>query len=335
MTTNWTELPANPSGNASCENLLVRGTLFASAIVGTLVPVVPLILTDTRTVGTPTLGALAIDGVSSPLTGATRITMRSNNLGSDSSVIRWLRSDNALRWSMGTDVNGVGNNNFWLFDNALAIYGLYFQSGAVGDTVGSIRWQGGRVAYDTSTDTMTRRIANVIRETFSPATWTLASPGSVILSSATGMALTGTAGVNIQSGDSATLQAANNTNVIAAGALLLQSGAAGFSLVSAGPGSVDAATDLDVNASDTLTLTGAGATPGVVIEATASDVQIKSVTGVKLDPAASGGVGIYGGGPVGQGNITGSRIDLSATGALGQLLTYLASRGDILDNSTP
>ena len=132
------------------------------------------------------------------------------------------------------------------------------------------------------------------------------------------------------------LTAASSFAAVAATSMLLRSGAAGFTLEStSGPGDIEAATDLTAHASDTLTMTGAGVTPGVVIEATAADVQIKSVTGVKLDPAASGGVGIYGGGPVGQGNITGSRADLSAAGALGQLLTYLASRGDILDNSTP
>ena len=46
------------------------------------------------------------------------------------------------------------------------------------------------------------------------------------------------------------------------------------------------------------------------------------------------GIGFNGSAPTAKGNITGSRSDLSAAGALGQLLDFLALRGDFSNNST-
>lgn len=217
MPTNWTELPANPSGNASCENLLVRGTLNAGAIVGTITPTIPFILDDPRVAGTVLSGTLDLRGLSG-LNSATRITFRPTSAGAFSQVIRWLDQTPGLLFSMGDDASAVGGaagKNFWLFDNTRGLYPLYFPSGAAGDQVGSIRWGGGRVAYDEATDRMTRRVANVIRETLDPTQYVLVSGGVVDIQAGSGMALTGAVGVNIQSGNNATLQAANSTNVIA------------------------------------------------------------------------------------------------------------------------
>lgn len=165
------------SGDLSCNDLTVRGKLVApGAIVPTLTA--PVTLTDPRTTGTTFQGALDFRGPGATnFSGGTRITFRPDPPATiESQDVRWLTPAGALAWSMGNDASGTGGaaaKNWWLFDNTAAIYCLYFQSGQPGDTVGSIRWQGGRVAYDTATNQMTRRVGNVIVETLAPTfiTW--------------------------------------------------------------------------------------------------------------------------------------------------------------------
>ena len=346
---NWTELPATPDGNASCSNLLVRGQLIASAIIGTITPSIPFVLTDPRVAGTTQAGTLSLEGFATPFAASTRMTMRSLTVGNDASVIRWLRNDLAVRFSMGNDSLGTGLNNWWLFDNVVGQYPLYFQSGAPGDTVGSIRWQGGRIAYDTSTDTMTRRVANVVRETFSPALYQLDSGGGLVLSCLGSYQLTAGNSVNCTAAAAAVFQGAGSLVVRSTAADAVFSSGTTLAVSAGSSMTVDAATNLTVNASDTLDLVGAGATPGVTVRATAADVQVTAITGISLDTAAgnvslkaSAGtvkvanaaadvVSIYGGAGAPQTTITGSR----ATGAaLLNLLTFLALRGDIIDGTS-
>ena len=232
---NWNEVGYS---YPSCESIYVRKSIVGPGGGISLTP--PLVLTEPNSTRITTqLGTIALEGFATPFSASTRQTMRSLTVGNDASVIRWLRSDNALRFSMGNDASGDAKNNWWLFDNAALIYPLYFPSNTAGDTVGSIRWHGGRVAYDTATDQMTRRVANVVRETFDPTQFTLNSGGTLVLTSALGMALTGTAGLTLASGDNGTLQAANAQAITAgttltatgAGAVTLQSTAAGLSLL--------------------------------------------------------------------------------------------------------
>lgn len=259
---NWTEVG---DSYPSCQRIYVREAIVGPGAGIALTP--PVVLTDSRTVGTPTLGTLALEGKSTPLTGTTRLTLRALDAGSDASVIRWLRSDNALRWSLGTDVNGNGQNNLWLFDNAQGIYGLYFPSGAAGDTTGSIRWGiGGRIGYDTATNQMTRRVNNVVRETLDPGQYTLSSGGLVQLTSATSMGLTAT-----------------TTFTVAAGGNVVVSGAALVSLTTPG--------DISITGNSSVTIS-AGAGP-VDINGLGT-VKLDSVAGVVVSNAAAHPVGFYG-----------------------------------------
>lgn len=311
MTNNslWTEVG---DSYPSCQRIYVREAIVGPG--GGVVITPPLILTDTRTVGTPTLGTIALEGVSSPLTGSTRMTMRALTPGSDSSVIRWLRNDNALRWSLGTDVNGNGQNNLWLFDNAQGIYGLYFPSGAAGDTTGSIRWgTGGRIAYDTATNAMTRRVNNVVRETLDPTQYTLSSGGSVQLTSSTGMTLTGGGDLELAATGSLILGTAADINAssldgmsfvtvnpganialsTAEGNIELHSGvtgAAGDLVLSADHGN---ASLLANGASGNITVAG----PGLISISTPSNISVTGALSVTVS-AGAGPVDVNGLGPV-------------------------------------
>lgn len=261
---NWNEVGYS---YPSCEKIYVRNGIVGPGGGITLAP--PLVLTETNAARiTTTLGTIALEGFATPFSAGTRQTMRSLTVGNDASVIRWLRSDNALRFSMGNDASGNANNNWWLFDNLAFIYPLYFPSGAAGDTVGSIRWQGGRVAYDTATERMTRRVANVVRETFDPTQYFLDSGGSVQLTAATGMALQGGGGLILTSLDNGTLQAAN-AQAVTAGTTLTLTGGTGASLLTnagniviAGPALVSMSTPADVSISGASSVTiAAGAGP--------------------------------------------------------------------------
>lgn len=270
--TQWNEVG---DSYPSCESIYVRKNIVGPSGGGiTLTP--PLILDDTRTVGTSTLGALAVQGVSTPLTGTTRITLKSKNAGSDSSVIRWLRSDDALRWSLGTDVNGNGNNNLWLFDNAQGIYGLYFPSGAAGDTTGSIRWGiGGRIAYDTATNAMTRRVNNVVRETLDPTQYTLTSGGTVQLTSTLGMALQGGAGLILQSLDNATLQATNMVTLQAGTDVDMSSG---------GTFTIGSAADISISSLDGISIVTVNPAANIALSTAEGNIELHSgVTGAAGD----------------------------------------------------
>lgn len=360
---NWTEVG---DSYPSCQRIYVREGIVGPGGGISLTP--PLVLTEPNSTRVTTqLGTIALEGYATPFSASTRQTMRSLTPGNDASVIRWMRSDNALRYSMGNDASGNGNQNWWLFDNVNGIYPLYFQSGNAGDTVGSIRWRNGRIAYDTATEQMTRRVANVVRETFDPTQYTLTSGGLVQLTSATGMALQGGAGLILQSLDNGTLQAANAQHVIAgttfdvvaAGRVDIDStadelratGATGATFQStAGPceltangGDVNvsasndvniaAAADVDINGSDTVTVTGAGSNDGVgvLIQATAAGMVLTSVTGITV---GNGGemVGFLGAAPVVRQVINGSRSDGQVV--MTALLTALATLGLITDNTT-
>lgn len=320
----------------SCESIYVRKSIVGPGGGISLTP--PLVLTEPNSTRITTqLGTIALEGFASPFSASTRQTMRSLTVGNDASVIRWLRSDNALRYSMGNDASGNGNQNWWLFDNVNGIYPLYFQSGAAGDTVGSIRWHGGRVAYDTSTERMTRRVANVVRETFDPTQYQLDSGGTLVLSSVLGMALTGSAGLTLASGDNGTLQAANAQHVIAgttfdvvaAGRVDIDSTAdevrvtgntgatfqsttgpcdltanAGDVTVSSATADANVTAAVDVNATATrrANVVGQGSQDGlgVLIQATTAGVSLLSSTGISIGGGAADPLGFYGTAPIAQ-----------------------------------
>lgn len=259
---NWTEVG---DSYPSCQRIYVREAIVGPGAGISLTP--PVVLTDTRTVGTSTKGTLALEGVSSPLTGTTRMTLKALNAGSDSSVIRWLRSDDALRWSLGTDVNGNGNNNLWLFDNAQGIYGLYFPSGAAGDTTGSIRWGiGGRIGYDTATNQMTRRVNNIVRETLDPTQYLLSSGGLVQLTAATSMGLTATT----------TFTVTASGNVVISGAALV---------------SLTTPADISITGNTSVTISSGAGTVDINGLGT---VKLGSVAGVVLGANVAQPVGFYG-----------------------------------------
>lgn len=281
---NWNEVGYS---YPSCESIYVRKSIVGPGAGISLTP--PLILTEPNSTRITTqLGTIALEGFATPFSASTRQTMRSLTVGNDASVIRWLRSDNALRFSMGNDASGNANNNWWLFDNVGLIYPLYFPSGAAGDTVGSIRWQGGRVAYDTSTERMTRRVANVVRETFDPTQYQLDSGGTLVLTSVLGMALTGSAGLTLTSGDSGTLQATNAQAITAgttltatgAGAVTLQSTAAGLSLLAGTTATLAAGGLVSISTPDNISITGA---LSVTVSAGAGPVDVNGLGPVTID----------------------------------------------------
>lgn len=286
---NWSEVGYS---YPSCESIYVRKSIVGPGGGISLTP--PLVLTEPNSTRITTqLGTIALEGFASPFSASTRQTMRSLTVGNDASVIRWLRSDNALRYSMGNDASGNGNQNWWLFDNVNGIYPLYFQSGAAGDTVGSIRWQGGRIAYDTATNQMTRRVANVVRETFDPTQYVLSSGGSVALTAATGLQLTSTLGMALQGGaglilqslDNGTLQAANTQNVTAGLAVNVT---AGTDVVLNATGG-----DASLLANDAITIAGGG----LVSMSTPADISITGTSSVTV-AAGNGPVDVNGLGPV-------------------------------------
>lgn len=303
---NWNEVGYS---YPSCEKIYVRNGIVGPGGGITLTP--PLVLTETNAARiTTTLGTIALEGFATPFSASTRQTMRSLTVGNDASVIRWLRSDNALRFSMGNDASGNAKNNWWLFDNAALIYPLYFPSNTAGDTVGSIRWHGGRVAYDTSTEQMTRRVANVVRETFDPTQYTLNSGGTLVLTSVLGMALTGSAGLSLLSGDNATLQATNAVTVTAgttgtlqsAGPMLLRSTGAtvnidalgsALALTAASTALLQAGSALSLLAGTTATL----AAGGLISISTPTDISITGASSVTVS-AGAGPVDVNGLGPV-------------------------------------
>ena len=310
---NWTEVG---DSYPSCQRIYVREGIVGPGGGVSLTP--PLVLTETDPARiTTTKGTIALEGFATPFSASTRVTMKSLTPGNDASVVRWMRSDNALRYSMGNDASGNGNQNWWLFDNVNGIYPLYFQSGAAGDTVGSIRWQGGRIAYDTATNAMTRRVNNVVRETFDPTQWTITSGGAVNVTAVTGMQLTSTLGMALQGGaglilqslDNGTLQAANAQTITAGttitatagGALTMQTTDGHASLLAGGAGNViivgpnlvtiSTPADVAVNGNASVTISSGA---GTIDINSAGACIIDSVAKTIISNADAHPVGFYG-----------------------------------------
>lgn len=78
-----------------------------------------------------------------------------------------------------------------------------------------------------------------------------------------------------------------------------------------------------------------GAFGGVQISAQSTDEIVLKVGATSRIRVGNVGIGLNGAAPVAPADITGSRSDTTAAGALGQLLTALATRGDITNNSIP
>ena len=299
---NWTEVGYS---YPSCESIYIRKGIVGPGGGITLTP--PLVLTEpNNTRITTALGTIALQGFATPFTASTRLTMQSLTPGNEASVMRWFNSAGTQRYSLGNDASGNGNPNWWLFDLTAGIYPLYFQSGNAGDTVGSIRWRNGRIAYDTATEQMTRRVANVVRETFDPTQYLLNSGGSLQLNAVTGLALVGGGGLNLQSLDNGTLQAANTQNIIAgvdvnvtSGAAMTLTGGTGLQLLASagnivvsGPALVSMTTPGDISVTGNTSVTIASGAGSVDINASAA-LTLDSVTGVVVGGAAHP-VGFYG-----------------------------------------
>lgn len=87
---------------------------------------------------------------------------------SDSSVIRWAKSDGTLRWSMGNNTdNGAPLHDFWIYDSTNLNYMLYADPAAVS----SLRFglSDGRLRYTDSTHTWTMLTNGVTRLTLADA----------------------------------------------------------------------------------------------------------------------------------------------------------------------
>ena len=265
---NWTEVG---DSYPSCQRIYVREGIVGPGGGVSLTP--PLVLTETDPARiTTTKGTIALEGFATPFSASTRMTMKSLTAGNEASVIRWFNSAGLQRYSMGNDASGNGNVNWWLFDAAAGIYPLYFPSGNAGDTTGSIRWRNGRIGYDTATEQMTRRVANVIRETFDPTQYTLNSGGTVSLAAATTL----------------TVAAAGNVIVNSSAGSLSLTSAAGVTVAGAGLVSISTPTDVNVSGNASVTIASGAGT-----------VDINGLGVVKLDSVAGTVIGGVVGHPVG------------------------------------
>ncbi len=74
-----------------------------------------------------------------------RLVLKSTHGTSDASTVRWQDNAASTLWSLGSDYNGNGGQDWWLFDNVNSITNLYLKNTglsylSMGDTYGGIQY---------------------------------------------------------------------------------------------------------------------------------------------------------------------------------------------------